>query len=165
MANPFSQVPAIRETQKYCGLSLSSILSKISGISKAPNAGRFDHRFSVDVEIDGGSQISVLLRWAMLRRNVKPHNWAMSLLLNDRRIDCIDHEWTVLDHRGYTCTGWHRHVWDPATQSCEVKKECLTGFGPFTTFSEFVVSGCSTMAIKLEEEDPKNESSASLFSD
>ena len=44
--------------------------------------------------------------------------WAMAVLFNDQRVDGIDWERTVEDHRGkkHNCNGWHRHIWSVATK-------------------------------------------------
>jgi hypothetical protein len=132
--------------KKECGLKLSQVLARFS-------SGAFDHRFKISLEIESGMQETLSLRWAMTRRNAIPKNWSMALLLRDTRIDCIDFELRVSDHRGHLCGGWHRHIWDSDAWSCERKKECLDGFGPFLEFKDFVRDGCHILGIHLQEEE------------
>jgi hypothetical protein len=115
--------------------------------------GKLDHRFTVDVIGATGNLTAAHLRWAVCARSNKPLNWSMSLLLNDVRIDCIDWEKRVLDHRGHLCSGWHRHIWDSDTESCEHKKECLDGFGTFVQLTDFFRDGCDLLRIRFGEED------------
>lgn len=138
-------MPAIRGMQKCCGLTIDQILCRFD------SQGRFDYRFTVDVESLTGEATTTILRWAMCQRSPQPHNWSMALLLHDIRFDCVDHEWTVEDHRGHRCSGWHRHMWDAAIENCERKKECLGDFGRFSTFVDFLRDGCALLGIVLEE--------------
>jgi hypothetical protein len=132
--------------KKPTGLSMNDVLGRIGG------SGRFDCKFLADVESESGDVHTHEIRWAMSLRSPKPHNWQMSLLLHNIRFDCIDHEWTVTDHRGHQCTGWHRHIWDPTNENCDFKKECLDDFGSHRTIQEFVRDGCSLMGLMLDEE-------------
>ena len=153
----FAYVPFIRETQKRCGLSLSDVMLSFTA------QGRFDHRFSLDMEDHSGALATVTLRWTMCHRSQKPHNWSMSLLLHDIRIDGVDHEWMVKDHRGHKCSGWHRHIWSPGEESCEKSKECLDNFGRFAAFPEFMRDGCALLRIVLEEGGESYAKSGLLF--
>jgi len=137
--------------QKLCGLSTSKILPIFT------SDGYFDYPFRVSLENEFGVLESIQLRWVMTKRYHKCHNWSMAVLFNNRRIDGIDHEKRVSDHRGHICSGWHRHMWDIGAVDCERKKECLDGFGPFEDFKEFVVAGCTLLHIQLDDEEEANE--------
>jgi hypothetical protein len=74
----------------------------------------------------------------------------MTLLMDNLRIDGIDHEERVDDHRGYTGTGWHRHIWNADVRHSEAK-ECLEGFGQFGSRLDFVRDACGLLGIELKE--------------
>jgi hypothetical protein len=86
-----------------------------------------------------------------VRRPDKFVSWAMSVLLNDQRVDGIDWEPLVQDHRGkaHDCKGWHRHVWMPATK--DTLKECLPKFNP-QTMQEFILGGFRILNVQLKKE-------------
>jgi hypothetical protein len=153
----FAHVPLLRAIGKKSGLTMREVLGKIN------SHGRFDHKFSVDVESESGEVYEYTIMWHMSLRSPKPHNWQMSLLLHNIRFDCVDHEWTVQDHRGHKCQGWHRHIWDMTCENCERKKECLDGFGTHRTFSEFIQAGCAMLGILLEDGGETDESSYLQF--
>jgi hypothetical protein len=105
--------------------------------------------FSARARLRGSSEyVRIVVR---VRRFDKPLSWAMSVLLNDQRIDGIDWEPVVHDHRGkiHNCRGWHRHIWMPATT--DTLKECLPTFDP-DTVREFVVGGFRMLKVQLKKE-------------
>jgi hypothetical protein len=81
-----------------------------------------------------------------------PQCWAMSVLLNNARVDGIDWEAIVRDHRGqaFNCTGWHRHVWKP--RGLDTHKECLKDFSP-TDLREFLLGAFGVLNVELRKED------------
>ena len=72
----------------------------------------------------------------------------MAVLFNNQRIDGIDWEAMVSDHRGkqHDCRGWHRHMWDAKAK--DTQKECLPEFGPRTP-REFLTSGFRVLNVQL----------------
>jgi hypothetical protein len=92
--------------------------------------------------------LSVTVRVIVRIRSKFPESWAMAILM-PTRIDGIDWERRVEDHRGekFNCSGWHRHVWKP--QGKDRHKECLTGFNP-TTPREFIRLGFKVLNVQLE---------------
>lgn len=105
--------------------------------------------FSGKAKIRGSSEyIRIILR---VRRSDKPFSWAMSVLLNDQRIDGIDWEPLVHDHRGkaHDCNGWHRHMWTPA--DTDTLKECLPAFNP-QTVKDFILAGFKVLKVQLKKE-------------
>ena len=117
--------------------------------------GRFLHPFTVSVETDSAIH-RISLRWAMNRRSTHPRNWSMALIMANVRIDGVDFEERVDDYRGHRCSGWHRHIWDTDTESCERCKECLSDFGPFNLFPEFVLAASTVLGIEFEEEEERD---------
>ena len=87
-----------------------------------------------------------------VRRGDMPVSWAMSTLLNDQRVDGIDWELKVEDHRGkqHHCKGWHRHVWNARIGDAN-QKECLPRFDP-RTVKEFILGGFELLNVQLKEE-------------
>ena len=79
-------------------------------------------------------------------------SWAMAILLNNQRIDGIDWEPIVQDHRGksHDCKGWHRHIWTSA--NADTEKECLPNFNP-ATIREFLLRGLEILKVQLRKED------------
>lgn len=75
--------------------------------------------------------------------------WAMAIVWRGVRIDGIDWEAVVRDHRGNKCRGWHRHVWDERTSTAD-GKECLETFHP-TSMRGFVEDGLRVMGVELKE--------------
>ena len=71
----------------------------------------------------------------------------MAVLL-PTRIDGIDWEQRVEDHRGakFNCRGWHRHVWKPLGK--DRHKECIKGFNP-TSPREFIRLGFKILNVQL----------------
>ena len=71
-------------------------------------------------------------------------------LLNDQRIDGIDWELRVEDHRGkqHNCKGWRQHVWKAKTG---LSKDCLPKFNP-KTIREFILGGFALLKVQLKKE-------------
>jgi hypothetical protein len=91
--------------------------------------------FTTKAKLRGSSEyVRIVVR---VRRADKPTSWAMAVLVNNQRIDGIDWEATVHDHRGKNCEGWHRHIWTAA--ATDTLKECLQNFDPGT-----IRDGCAT---------------------
>jgi hypothetical protein len=84
-----------------------------------------------------------------VRRADKPTSWAMSVLMNNQRIDGIDWESLVHDHRGRKCRGWHRHMWTAV--ATDTLKECLPDFDP-QTIREFLLAGFEILKVQLKKE-------------
>ncbi len=72
----------------------------------------------------------------------------MALVLDDIRIDGIDHEVRLVDYRGHIGTGWHRHIWQADGKHC-LLKECLDNFGGFGTRLDFVRDASEVLGIEL----------------
>ena len=79
-------------------------------------------------------------------RSAFAEGWAMSVLLDNRRIDGIDWERVVKDHWDKRCSGWHRHICKDG--SADKHKECLQKFAP-TTPADFIVEGFKLLKVKL----------------
>lgn len=77
--------------------------------------------------------------------------WAMALLKNNTRVDGIDWEARVRDHRGHNCSGWHRHLWDRKTGTADNKKQCLENFAP-KSVNEFIDQGAALLNIEIRED-------------
>src|SRR5579863_5700811 len=102
--------------------------------------------FSTTAKVRGSSEyVRIIVR---VRRGDKPASWAMSVLMNNQRIDGIDWEATVQDHRGKDCTGWHRHIWTAA--AADTLKECLPDFKP-ETIRDFLLSGFRVLKVQLKK--------------
>lgn len=152
----FEHVSLIRRMDKRCGIRASDVLSKIA------QSGILDHRFTLEVEGQTGILSTVSLRWCITSRKQKPITWSMAILQHDERIDGIDHEARVNDHRGHKCSGWHRHMWDSDELHAR-RKECLDDFGTFKVFPEFLRDGCKVLGIIFEEEETPYETTGMLF--
>lgn len=64
----------------------------------------------------------------------------------DGRIDCIDWEHMFEAMDGAKGSGFHRHIWDPTTRSCEKSKILLPQFNP-QSVEEFILQGFTLMGI------------------
>jgi hypothetical protein len=71
------------------------------------------------------------------------------LLLENLRIDGIDHEPKIRDHHGHIGAGWHRHLWNPVAGNSD-SKECLSNFGQFDERRDFIRSACEVLGIELK---------------
>ncbi len=80
----------------------------------------------------------------------------MAVLLNNQRVDGIDWERVVEDHRGkkFNCSGWHRHVWKPT--SLDLQKECLLQFSPLC-LTDFVGEGFKILNVQLRKGGPDDD--------
>jgi hypothetical protein len=130
--------------KKACDLSLAQVLRKFNDQSK------FDDSFRVSVPLESSSTVTLPIRWTINCRGPHPRSWGMTILMDNVRIDGVDHEQRVKDHRGQIGSGWHRHIWNPASKHSD-DKECLDGFGNFVTRREFVRDGCELLRIELRE--------------
>jgi hypothetical protein len=92
--------------------------------------------------------VAGVVRLIVRARGRIPESWAMAVLFNNERIDGIDWENVVRDHRGakFNCKGWHRHVWKP--NGSDRHKECLPKFRP-TSREDFVVEGFKILKVTL----------------
>jgi hypothetical protein len=140
MAKARSAEDQIRKAAKKIGFSLRSLEAHI-----AENGGDFDARATARGRSES---IRIIIR---TRRADKPVSWAMSVLMNNQRIDGIDWEPLVHDHRGksHDCRGWHRHMWSP--KRADTDKECLPKFGP-SSISEFLHQGLALLNVQLQRE-------------
>jgi hypothetical protein len=141
---------------KHCGLTKDQVIERMDA------NGKFDYRFKADIEGENGILTTVTLRWAMSCRSDHSRCWSVALLLQDSRFDGIDYESRVQDHRGHTCRGWHRHIWNPEARHCRIK-ECLSDFGNFDRFDDFVRDSCIELKIVLEEGGEDYARSGMLF--
>jgi hypothetical protein len=145
MLSRFSYVPIIRAIHKPCDLKLWQVIDHIGA------GGRFDYCFNVTMLTQLGDVEVRTIRWCMNLKSSRPRDWSTALLLHNLRFDGIDWEGFVDDHRGHRCSGWHRHIWDSAIESCQQKKECLDGFGTHQTKGQFIRDVCSVLQIGLVE--------------
>jgi hypothetical protein len=92
--------------------------------------------------------ITGTIRFIIRSRGSMPESWAMAVLLDNERVDGIDWEYVVHDHRGtrFDCTGWHRHMWKQ--DGANRHKECLPKFSPASR-EQFVLEGCTLLKVKL----------------
>ncbi len=140
MAKPRSAENQVRHAVKKIEFSLGSLEAYI-----AENSGDFHAYASVHGRRES---IRIIIR---TRRPDRPTSWAMSVLVNNQRIDGIDWEPMVHDHRGksHDCKGWHRHMWSPA--HADTEKECLPKFNP-SSVREFLSQGLALLNVQLEKE-------------
>jgi len=135
-----SEEEKLRSNKKQLGLTWAEIRSEIDA-----NGGTLDKR----VAVRGTSHTArVIVR---VRTATYFFKWAMSIVVEPHgRIDGIDWEQTVRDHRGkaHNCTGWHRHMWKPA--SLDRHKECLQHFDP-KSIKDFIVSGFEILNVQIKK--------------
>jgi len=111
------------------------------------NGGTFDKRIRV-------GRLQVFVRVVIKVRAPLVQSWAMSIILDGNgRIDGIDWEARVNDHRGkaHHCKGWHRHMWKPGT--LDTHKECLPDFDPGLTAREFIFAGFKVLNVRVQNSD------------
>jgi hypothetical protein len=103
-----------------------------------------DGTFDEIVKVRG---IAGITRLIIRSRGLIPEAWAMALLFNQERVDGIDWEHVVRDHRGakFNCKGWHRHIWKPG--SLDRNKECLPKFSPLSR-EDFLLAGFQVLKVK-----------------
>lgn len=134
---PASNEDRIRRAVKRLEFEIESLEDVL-----AENGGYLDAIASTGPSV---GTVRVIVR---VRRADKPYKWAMSVLLNNQRIDGIDWEPYVKDHRGkaHDCTGWHRHIW--SATAADKLKECLpSSFNP-STVREFLLRGFALLNIQ-----------------
>lgn len=141
MPKPLSIENQVRRTAKKIEFSIDSLEARL-----AEDGSDFICRST----IRGRKEFVRLI--VRTRRGDRPMSWAMAILLNNQRIDGIDWEPSVQDHRGksHDCKGWHRHIWTPA--NADTEKECLPNFNP-TTIREFLLQGLEILKVQLRKED------------
>ena len=73
----------------------------------------------------------------------------MSIIFHNERINGIDWEQRVHDHRGkkFDCSGWHRHIWK--ANGGDAHKQCLPRF-KVKTLEDFIVDGFKILNVQLE---------------
>jgi hypothetical protein len=105
--------------------------------------------------------LGIKVRVFVRMRSEKPESSAMSVVWQTR-IDGIDWERRVKDHRGskHDCSGWHRHVWKPIGK--DVHKECLKNFNPAMPH-EFIRLGLQVLNVQLSRE--SEHANGKLFND
>jgi hypothetical protein len=138
---PLSEEEQLRRNQKQLGLTWAEIQAEIDA-----NSGTFDRRARVR---GARKAVRVILRVKRAQYFMK---WAMSVVAEPHgRIDGIDWERKIDDHRGKThnCSGWHRHMWKPG--SMDRHKECLKDFAP-KTIKDFIVSGFRVLNVQIKKE-------------
>jgi hypothetical protein len=122
----------ILDSVKRLNLTLATLKAEMN-----VNAGTFDGLLGVQ-------RLSGRLRLIIRCRHAFPGSWSMSVVLNsgrfDGRIDCIDWEPLFVSIDGIRCNGFHRHVWNPKSMSCDRFKMPLAEFRP-TSAEEFIVQG------------------------
>ncbi len=130
----------VRRLRKDMAASLEAVERAITN-----SRGTYDDRASV--KGISGYAVRVVVRV----KSPHPQSWAMAILLNNERVDGIDWEQRVADHRGkqHDCSGWHRHVWK--LQGRDTNKECLQGFAP-SSAREFLRLGFSVLNVHLKKE-------------
>jgi hypothetical protein len=101
---------------------------------------------------DGRAKLRTLtepVRVVLRARHVLPESWALAVLLNNERIDGIDWERTVRDHRGkqFDCSGWHRHIWK-LHGGAGAYKQCLPDFNP-SELRCFIRTGFKLLNVQL----------------
>lgn len=128
----------MRRAVKKIDYSIESLKAEL-----VENGGDFDGRTKLR-GIEGSVRLIV-----RIRRADKMYKWAVAILFNNQRIDGIDWEPIVRDHRGksHDCKGWHRHIWNPTT--ADKLKECLPKFNPVTVH-EFLVGALRLLKVQLK---------------
>jgi hypothetical protein len=106
----------------------------------------------------------LVVRLIIRARHKLPESWAMSLLVNNDKVDGID--WEGLrpfkDVNGMEKLGWHRHVWNPTFRTCKAHKIHLPEFDTVTTLRGFIVEGLTLLKITPREEDAIDDGSLRL---
>ena len=113
--SPEAPQPIVRRQIKQLGVNLLVILRALE------HNGTFD----------GVAKVRGMLgptRVIVRCRSRDSESWAMSVIFEGERIDGVDWEKTVEDHRGkaHKCSGWHRHIWKYVGR--DKHKECLPRF-------------------------------------
>jgi hypothetical protein len=108
--------------------------------------GTLDHKVKA-------SGVTLPIRLIIRVRAPRLEKWAMAIVFKDQRIDGIDWEARVNDHRGteFNCSGWHRHIWKP--DGLDIHKECLPTFVPNPNRRAFIIDGFAVLNIQLREDD------------
>jgi hypothetical protein len=129
-------------------------------VRAAMDASNGDLEYSLVVPRVRGS-----LRLVVRYRHPSRTSWSMSVILNsdrfDGRIDCIDWEGSFVSIGGVWCSGFHRHVWDAKSMSCERTKKDLVGFVP-ASVEEFVIQGFALLGVVPRKESANDRSQMPL---
>jgi hypothetical protein len=141
----FSHVPAILQMTKPCRLSLGEVLGKFD------ENGTFDFAFTLRLQLDSGSSMPFQMRWIIRCRSEDETCWSSRLLLDNWAIDGVDCERRFVCLDGSRATGWHRHIWDISTASCDGHKEPLGGFGNFESRRHFVRDVSNILGLELRQ--------------
>ena len=83
-------------------------------------------------------------------------------MLDNVRIDGIDHEQRFVDHRGNIGTGWHRHIWKSDLRHSEAK-EVLGGFGNFGSRRDFIRDASAVLGIELNQSGDEHYATTGLL--
>lgn len=135
---PLSEEQKVRHGIKQLKLTWADIEAEIDA-----NNGTLDVRAHV-------RGLTAIVRVIVRVRAPTVSKWAMAIVLG-RRIDGIDWEAVVHDHRGkaHNCSGWHRHMWKP--ESLDTHKECLPDFNPQPDIKSFIIAGFKVLKVDIKK--------------
>jgi hypothetical protein len=148
MPDYFHLVPQIRGTGKYIDISLDEIERQLGHNNKF----KFEGELLLE---DDGEEVVVPINLHIGSTNGCTA-WTVAITLHSKRIDCIDHERTYISNAGEKESGWHRHAWDVASQSCDIPKVPLQDFTDDLPLREFLVRSFQMMGVLLNAEDHGN---------
>ena len=140
MPDYFGLVTQIRNDDKYFDVSVPEMVRSVT------DAGEINARCEHCVSTDGG-EVYVELKLRVGGSPVSPDSWAVAMIMQNRRIDGIDHEDWFNDIDGNECEGWHRHMWNPSVCSCEDYKVPVAGLDDAPALEYFLYRALREMKI------------------
>jgi len=136
----------IRE-QKYFDISLEEMLRQHARHRKfevASTVDVFDSEVNETVEAYLALKVSGRVEFFV--------SWDVALLLHNVRIDGFGFEQSWVGPDGAECSGWHRHIWNPARLHAKGKGP-VSFFDSANSFQHFVTTALKQMNIVLSGRD------------
>lgn len=129
-----SREQRIRDLVKPVGLTLEQLKAEIDAAD----------RFSRVLKLHRGRDF---IRLIIRCTHPNPEQWAMAILLDNIRIDCIDyHTSDYRDHEGFLRLGWHRDIRE---NNRTIKKVALPDFKPSGP-EQFIIDAMSILKVVLD---------------
>lgn len=144
----FHLAARIAAESKYFDISQAEIERQLE------HSGKFKFEGELPLE-DDGEEVTIPLHLHIASTN-GPEAWSVAITLHSVRIDCIDRESKYRDVEGNDQTGWHRHLWDAASKSCEDHKVLVQDLGDEISLHDFLVRCFGLMRILLNRDDHGN---------
>jgi len=144
----FNLVTQIVADEKYFDISQAEIERQLA------HSGKFKFESEIILD-DEGLEVTIPIHLHVGYTN-GPEGWSVALVLHNERIDCIDWESRYHDPDGNRQDGWHRHVWDHASKTCQQRKIPIGDLNNEISLRDFLIRCFTLMGILLNRDDHGN---------